>query len=99
MGKVTQKDKRRMLIWSLLIIIIASYISVFSIDYWSKILANKKEKATLEEKYNELLKQEEILTDEMNKLQDPEYVAEYAREKFSYSKEGEIKIIIPDSDN
>ncbi len=99
MGKVTQKDKRRMLIWSLLIIIIASYISVFSIDYWSKILANKKEKETLEQKYNDLLKQEKILTDEMNKLQDPEYVAKYAREKFSYSKEGEIKIIIPDSDN
>lgn len=99
MGKVTQKDKRRMLIWSLLIIIIASYISVFSIDYWSKILANKKEKETLEQKYNDLLKQEEILTDEMNKLQDPEYVAKYAREKFSYSKEGELKIIIPDSDN
>ena len=38
--------------------------------------------------------------DEFNKtvakLQDPDYVARYAREKYLYSKDGEIIIRIPD---
>lgn len=92
MGKITKKDKRRMLIWSMVLFIIVSYLSVFSFNYWSKILANKREKTLLEQKYNDLLKEEATLNDEANKLQNPEYVAKYAREKFSYSKEGEIKI-------
>lgn len=96
MGKITKKDKRRFLIWSMLITIIISYIGVFSFNYWSKILANQKEKIELENKYNELLQEEANLNDEINKLQDPEYVAKYAREKYSYSKENELIIKVPE---
>ena len=35
---------------------------------------------------------EDELSDEVNKLQDPEYVAKYAREKYLYTKDGEIII-------
>lgn len=92
MTKITKKDKRRVLIWGLLITIIISYIGVFSFNYWSKIMANRKEKIDLENKYNKLLSEEDQLNEEIKKLQDPEYVAQYAREKYGYSKEGEIKI-------
>ena len=46
--------------------------------------------------YNEKLSDEEELNDEINKLQDPEYMAKYAREKYLYSKKGEIIIKIED---
>ena len=48
------------------------------------------------EEYNEKLEDEENLKDEINKLQDPEYMAKYAREKYLYSKNGEIIIKIED---
>jgi cell division protein FtsB len=36
------------------------------------------------------------LKEEINRLQDPEYMAKYAREKYLYSKNGEIIIKIED---
>ena len=46
-----------------------------------------------EEEYNkqlvELKKEEKILKTEIDKLQDEDYIARYAREKYSYSKDGE----------
>ena len=96
MGKISKKDKRRFLIWSLLIVIIISYLAVFSIHYWSQIFSNKKEKAKLEIEYNELLKTEQDLKSQITKLQNPDYAAEYAREKYMLSKDGEINIKLPD---
>lgn len=92
MGKITKKDKRRVLVWSLLIVIIISYLSVFSFHYWNQILLNNKEKQELESKYNSLLKDEQELKSQISKLQDPEYVAAYAREKYMLSKDDEIII-------
>ena len=94
MVKITKKDKRRVLIWSLLILVIGSYLGVFAYNYWSKILANFKNKSELEVKYNELLETEKDLNGEVVKLQDPEYLAKFARERFMYSKDGELIIRI-----
>ena len=96
MGKITKKDKRRLLIWTMLIVIIISYLAVFSFHYWSQILSNRKEKVKLENEYNDLLKTEADLKAQITKLQDPDYVAEYAREKFMRSKDGEVIIKVPD---
>ncbi len=96
MSKITKKDKRRVLIWSLLIVIIISYLAVFSLHYWTQILANRKEKDKLEETYGNLLEEEEDLKTQIQKLQDPEYAAEYAREKYMLSKDGEVNIKLPD---
>jgi cell division protein DivIC len=49
--------------------------------------------------YSASLDKEEELKDEINKLKDPEYMARYAREKYLYSKDGELIIRIPDEDN
>ena len=53
----------------------------------------------MEGKLADLEEQEEILKTDIQKLEDPEYVAKYAREKYLYSKEGELIIRIPDSNN
>ncbi len=50
---------------------------------------NMKMKSLHQEK-DDLLYQQEALEADIKKLSDPEYVAKYAREKFFYSKEGEL---------
>ena len=97
MAKITKKDKRRVLIWSLLIIIILSYLAVFSFHYWNQIYAKRGEKIKLEQEYTSLLQKEEELKSQITKLQDPEYAAEYAREKYMLSKDGEVNIKLPES--
>ena len=81
--KPTKKDKRRLLIWSLTILILVIYLGVFSFKFWNQILKNQQIRDNLNAKYEEALAKEEILNDEVNKLQDPEYVAKYARDRKS----------------
>ena len=53
------------------------------IDMKLKIISLNEEK--------KLLKDEEMVIEaDIKRLQDPEYIARYAREKYFYSKEGEI---------
>jgi len=95
-GKVdnimTKKDKRRI---TLLIMIMIPLLVLFvsrMFSYWSVIITNINEKKELETKYKDILEKEDLLKSEINKLQDKEYVARYAREKLLYSKDGEIII-------
>lgn len=96
LGKVdnimTKKDKRRItLLFMIMIPLLVLFVSrMFS--YWSVIITNINEKKELETKYKEILEKEDLLKSEINKLQDNEYVARYAREKLLYSKDGEIII-------
>ena len=53
---------------------------------------NKQQITLLQSSYEELLDTEEALKAEVQKLQDPEYVERYAKEKFLYTKDGEIII-------
>ena len=96
LGKVdnimTKKDKRRItLLFMIMIPLLVLFVSrMFS--YWSVIITYINEKKELETKYKEILEKEDLLKSEINKLQDKEYVARYAREKLLYSKDGEIII-------
>ena len=58
----------------------------------------KAQKKQLENKIALLKKEEKILESDIQKLEDPSYVARYAREKYLYSKDGEIIIRMPDDD-
>ncbi len=94
MKKATKKDKRRI---TVLIIVFVPLLGLFisnMFSYWSTIYSNIKEKKELEKAYKERLEEEELLKSEINKLQDEEYIARYAREKYLYSKDGEIIIKI-----
>ena len=53
---------------------------------------NKQQITLLQNSYEDLLDTEEALKAEVQKLQDPEYVERYAKEKFLYTKDGEIII-------
>lgn len=99
MKKVNKGAKRRLLCLFSIFILLISYVSYTSVTYWKQILANNRERKELEDKYNGLLSDKEILEEDVVKLQDPEYVAKYAREKYLYSKDGELIIkIIEDNE-
>ena len=97
-NKKSSKKKRirRMLllgVGSLAIIVIMT----FTIGkYWLDIFDKYKEKSELEQKLIKLQEEEAALKLDANKLQDPDYIARYAREKYSYSKDGEFIIKIPE---
>ena len=69
----------------------------FSIGkYWIEIFDKYQEKKELDEKLTSLKEKEEELQVDAKKLQNPDYVARYARENYSYSKDGEYILQIPD---
>lgn len=61
-----------------------------------QIYDKQKEKKEFTAMLEELKVKEEELNSTVTKLQNPDYVARYAREKYLYSKNGEIIIRIPD---
>ena len=63
--------------------------------YWVEIYAKYQEKKDLKKELALLKDKEEELKVDASKLQDPDYIARYAREKYSYSKDGEIILRIP----
>lgn len=93
------KAKRRMFFLTLILFILVVFIIGSVSKDWIKIFENRHQVVELTNQYNELCKQEEQLKSDVNKLQDPDYVARYAREKYSYTKDGELIIRIPKSES
>ena len=99
MKKVNKGAKRRLLLLFSIFVLLVGYMSYSTITYWKHILQNKKDTKELEKKYSKLVSNKEILEKDLVKLQNPDYVAKYAREKYLYSKEGELIIKIVDDNN
>ena len=64
-------------------------------DISMQITGKYKEKDELNNELNELKEEEQELSTDVQKLQDPEYVARYLREKYYYSKSDEFIIKLP----
>ena len=90
----TRKEKKRLIFIS--VTIVALLVSLFGSLYsdFMQILENKKETSILTSEYEKLIDEQESLSSEVTKMQDPNYVARYAKEKYLYSSEGEIIIRI-----
>lgn len=93
-GKV--KRNRRMLLLGFGSIVIIITMTFTIGKYWIDIIDKYKEKKVLEQKLIDLQAEEKELKLDANKLQDPDYIARYAREKYLYSKDGEFIIKIPE---
>ena len=61
-----------------------------------QIYENRRATEEYNEYYNRLLEEEASLNSEVIKLQDPDYVARYARERYGYSKDGEKILTLVD---
>lgn len=84
--------KFRLMLYTCLLIGIGFVVSFSCVSQWKQIAQNKQDKKALQAQYDSLVNKEDDLKDEVGKLQDPEYVAKYAREKYLYTKDGEIII-------
>lgn len=93
-----KKRTRRMLLLGLGSIAVIITMTFTIGKYWIDIFDKYKEKQELEEKLAELEALEKELQLDANKLQDSDYIARYAREKYSYSKDGEFIIKIPEEE-
>ena len=75
-------------------VIVCVFVS-FAVSSISSIKSKYKEKAELSIQLDNLKEKELELTLNVEKLQDPEYIARYLRERFLYSKEEEVIIKLP----
>ncbi|MEG0798833.1 MAG: septum formation initiator family protein [Bacilli bacterium] len=94
MTKKSKKDNRRITILLMVFIPLLGFFVYNMFSSWVQIYKNIQQKKELDTKYASILKEENVLKSEMAKLQNPEYVARYAREKYLYSKDGELIIKI-----
>lgn len=93
--KNSKRRNRVLLLGSISVFVIIA--TTFTIGkYWVEIFEKYQEKKSLEEELTFLKEKEEELKVDANKLQNPDYIARYAREKYLYSKEGEYILQIPD---
>lgn len=96
MAKNNRKKRRRMLLLGLTSLVII-FVMTFTIGkYWVEIFEKYQEKKELEKELTLLKEKEEELKVDANKLQNPDYIARYAREKYQYSKDGEFILQIPE---
>ena len=92
--KTTAQVKRRLVLTvpiTLAIILATTFTSVLELK---KIRSYEKEKKALTLELEKLKEDAESLNLEINRLNSPEYIARYAREKFLYTKDGEKLIIV-----
>lgn len=90
--RVTKATKRRLTVLGPIFIVIIIYF-VFSLLYnVYTIYTLSMEKKNLEASYLSSQEQAEQLKIDIEKLNDPEYLADYAREKYLYTKQGEYII-------
>lgn len=94
--KKKNKKTRRMFLlgFASIFIIIAMTFTIGK--YWIVIIDKYQEKNKLEKELAMLKEKEEQLRVDVNRLQDPNYIARYAREKYYYSRDGEFIIKIPE---
>ncbi len=96
MTKVVKKRKMsimakvRVFLTVIIILVIISALGYNCVCNVLKIIDMKNQKVSLQEKIAELDEEKEELELDIRKLEDPDYIAKYVREKYLYSKDGEI---------
>ena len=90
----TKKSVKRISLVILLCLVINGYVFYYVGSTLNQVYLKRKERVELKDKLTLLKEEEEKLQVEVNKLQDPLYIAKYARERFLYSKNGEYIVKI-----
>ncbi len=91
-----KKTKLRLVIFGLSSVLAIAFTTFTIGHYWVEIYDKYREKQELDQKLADLKDKEAELRVDVDKLQDPDYIARYAREKYLYSKDGEFIIKIPE---
>lgn len=94
--KKIKKKATRLATFGVLSIILIIIISLTLFSVFLDIIDKYKEKNKLNQELIALKEKESELKTNVKKLEDPEYLARYAREKYFYSKDGELILRIPE---
>lgn len=94
MGKRVKKKRLKAVVILFACIVLVSLICVNLFSVWSKMVSINKERKVYEAELVDLDEESKYLETEIEKLQDPDYAARYAREQYLYSKDGEFNIRI-----
>ena len=90
MSKSNKRAKRRYVLLTIFSIGIIAFTTYTIGNYWVQIYDKYKENKKLDNELKTLKKKEAALKADVNKMQDADYIARYAREKYLYSKDGEF---------
>ena len=90
--RTSRKEKKRLFLITTTILLLLCFLVGSVYKDWKLILQNRKEEVALSKKYEQLLDNEIKLSAEITKLQDNEYLARYAKEKYMLSSENDIII-------
>lgn len=94
--KKVKKKAKRIATFGVLSIILVITICLTLFSVIIEIVDKYQEKNQLSTELIALQEQEKELETDVKKLEDPEYLARYAREKYFYSKDGELILRIPE---
>lgn len=97
MKKVSKKAKMRLIIFGIPSFLMIAYFIFTLTSSIFNYISLKREENSLKSELASLLKEKEELKIEIDKLNDPEYVARYAKEKYLYSQNGEYVIKIEEN--
>ena len=84
------KSKLRIFICLIVFVSTTGMLGYDCLNNIIKINEMKKEKKNLQEELVVLQEEKEILETDILRLKDPDYIAKYVREKYFYSKDGEL---------
>ena len=93
MKKKRKKASAHKIRMFLAFIVFGGITAILSYNLLENIFAIRKmtiEKKELTVKIDELVNEKKILETDIKKLEDPDYIAKYVREKYFYSKDGEL---------
>ena len=97
--KIPKASKKRLAVFGTISVMIILYF-IFLLGYYIyQIYQLKEEQKKLNDNYTELKANEKELRNEIERLQDSDYIARYARENYSYSKNGEYILKLKSEDN
>ena len=97
MKKISKSRKRRLAIIGTASVVAFAFFCLTTINYTYKIVKLTKKQNELVNTLNELKTEKELLDIEIEKLQNEEYIARYARENYLYTKNNEYVIKIQEN--
>lgn len=96
--QISKQSKRRLVILGPLSLLAIMYFLITSIGYIYSYTSLKKEEKNLQNELLSLQEEKANLKIEIQKLNNPEYVARYAKQTYLYSSNGEYVLKIDSND-
>lgn len=94
--KIPKASKKRLVVFGTISILVIVYFVFQLVSNIYSIHNLKQEQNNLNNDYKKLKRDEKELRNEIEKLKDADYIARYARENYSYSKDGEYILKLSD---